>query len=54
MLARLYMAELPPARQVSGAIGAASGLRAGAGANRMIGKTLRLPVRVQGAGLAPG
>ena len=53
MLARLYMAEPLPVRQVSAVVGAVPGLRVGTVANRMIGKTLQLPVRVQGAGLVP-
>ncbi len=47
------MAEAQPSRQVSVVNGAMPGLRAGTGANRMIGATLRPPVRVQGAGLVP-
>jgi len=54
MLPRLYMAEPLPVRQVSAVAGAVRGLRVGTGPNRMTCKTLRLLVRVQGAGLVPG
>lgn len=47
------MAEPQPAGQVSAVNGVVSGLRVGTGANRMIGATLRPPVRAQGAGLMP-